>query len=163
MLHFPRCYKNSQRSLTILQKLQSCFWNAGMKLHYFSTYFLRVRGCRIENALLSGPLNSASFQVKSPKSCKVLIKYLRVFQPDKLIGKCRVSQRVSRANSKKSDIILPSTPHIMFSSEWKVLWQKGVKLQPVLLGCGEFLAVASCNVFFLTSATCVQCFDSPSN
>ena len=75
----------------------------------------------------------------------------------------RVSQRVSRANSKKCDIILPSTSHIMFSSGWKVLWQKGVKLQPALLGWGKYLAVTSCNVFFLTSVTCVQCFDSPSN
>ena len=56
---------------------------------------------------------------------------------------------MSRANSKKCDVILPSTPHIMFSSGWKVLWQKGDKVQPVLLGCGEYLAVTSCNVLFL--------------
>ena len=36
----------------------------------------------------------------------------------------------------------------MFSSGWKVLWQNGVKLQPILLGLGEYLAVTSCNVFF---------------
>ena len=74
-------------------------------------------------------------------------KFLFEFQSLSRI-QIRVSQRVSRANSKKCDIILPSTPHIMFSSEWKVLWQKWVKLQPVLLDCGEFLAVTFCNVFF---------------
>ena len=67
------------------------------------------------------------------------------------------------AHIQKSAVILPSTSHIMFSSGWKVLWQKGVKLQPALLGWGNYLAVTSCNVFFLTSVTYVQCFDSPSN
>ena len=59
----------------------------------------------------------------------------------------RVSQRVSRANSKKCDIILPSTPHIMFSSGWKILWQKGVKLQPVLLGCELVIMNSTCTNF----------------
>ena len=40
-------------------------------------------------------------------------------------------------------------PILCFFLGWKVLWQKGVKVQPVLLGCGEYLAVTSCKVLFL--------------
>ena len=68
----------------------------------------------------------------------------------------RASEGVSCEKSAILFFNLPSTPHIMFSPGWKVLWQKGVKVHPVLLYCGEYLAVTSCNVSF--TITSLQCF-----
>ena len=75
--------------------------------------------------------------------------YQFVDESQNIIGRTRASEGVSCEKSAILFLNLPSTPHIMFSPGWKILWQKGVKVQPVLLGCGEYLAVTSCNVLFL--------------